>query len=144
MEIPIALGAGFILMGFLAMGISVVTLIKARREVASQITTSGVVVAIRSVAGQRGYIYCPTVQFRTDHGQLVTIESSVGGQPPLHSVGQQVTVFYSRADPQKAEVEAPTVLWLVPGCIFGVGLVFSAVGMILILVFGLIASNAPR
>jgi hypothetical protein len=66
----------------------------------------------------------------------------MGGQPPLHRVGQQVTVYYRRGRAQEAEIEAPALLWLVPGCIFAVGLFFAVSGALLVFVFGLVAWGA--
>jgi hypothetical protein len=54
-----------------------------------------------------------------------------------------VAVFYSRDEPQGAEVEAPAVLWLVPAGMFAIGLVFAAVGTAMVLGFGLLAVSSP-
>jgi hypothetical protein len=101
-----------------------------------------VVVALRPVAGLRGSIHCPVVRFHDASGEMVTFDSTVGGQPPLHAVGQQVTVFYPRDRPREAELAPPTVLWMVPAGIFAMGLVFAALGAVLVLV-GVIAAASP-
>jgi hypothetical protein len=139
MGIVIALGVGFIAFGVLAMGASAAAVLRARREAASRLSAWGVVVALRPVTGRRGHIHCPVVQFPTETGELVTVESSVGAQPPLHVVGQRVAVYYPRGRPREGEVEAPALLWLVPAGLFAVGFLFAAVGAVMVLVFGLAA-----
>ena len=139
MGILIALGAGFGALGVLLMGASAAALLRARREAASRLSAWGVVSALQPRAGLRGSIHCPVVQFQTETGEMVTFQSSVGGQPPLHAIGQRVAVFYDRTKPDGAEIEAPAVLWLVPAGLFAVGLVFAAVGAMVVLGFGLLA-----
>ena len=129
----IALGAGFSLFGLLAMGAGVAVLLKARAEAASRLSAPGVVVALRAVAGRRGYIHCPVIQFHGQSGELVSIESSVGAQPALHSVGQHVQVFYPRGRPGEAEIAPPTVLWLIPVGFLVLGFCFAAFGAGLLL-----------
>ena len=141
MEIPIAVGVLFIVMGVLAMAAAAEVIFRARKEAAGALSTTGVVVAMRAVAGRRGYIYCPVVQFRGPSGELVTIESSIGGQPPRHAVGQQVAIFHPPGRPEKAELEAPAVLWLIPAGFVVVGLFFAAAGALMVLVFGLAAAS---
>ena len=141
MGILIALGVGFVALGVLLVGASAATLLRARREAASRIAAWGVVAALQPRAGLRGSIHCPVVQFQTETGEWVTFHSSVGGQPPLHSIGQRVAVFYDRATPAGAEIEPPAVLWLVPAGLFAVGLLFAAVGAMIVLGFGLLAAS---
>ena len=137
----IGLGVFFLLLGLLAMGASAATVLAARREAASRIAAWGVVVALRPVAGRRGYIQAPVVQFQAQSGEQVTFASSTGAQPPIHTVGQRVTVYYPTGSPREAEIEAPAVLWLVPAGIFAIGLIFAAVGGVLVLVFGVMAAR---
>jgi hypothetical protein len=139
MGILLGLGAFFGGLGVLMMGAGAFALLRARREAAGRLSTWGVVSALQPRAGLRGSIHCPVVQFQTDTGRLVTFQSTVGGQPPLHAVGQRIAVFYDRARPDGAEVEAPAALWLVPAGIFAVGLLFAGIGAMIVLGFGLLA-----
>ncbi|HET7463756.1 MAG TPA: DUF3592 domain-containing protein [Longimicrobium sp.] len=140
--IMIGLGVAFIAFGVLAMGAAAAAVLRARRDAAARIAAWGVVVALRPVAGLRGPIHCPVVRFHARSGEMVTFESTIGGQPPLHAVGQQVTVFYRPDQPREAELEVPPVLWIVPAGIFAVGLVFAALGGVLVLA-GVIAAASP-
>jgi len=146
MGIMIALGVGFVAFGVLAMGAAAATVLRARRDTASRTAAWGVVVALRPVAGRSGPIQCPVVRFHAASGEMVTFESSIGGQPPRHAVGQQVTVFHPPGRPGEAELEAPPVLWMVPAGIFAVGLVFAALGGVLVLggVFAAVSPAAAR
>ncbi|MFL5383537.1 MAG: DUF3592 domain-containing protein [Longimicrobiaceae bacterium] len=143
MGILIALGMGFGALGVLLMGAAAVALVRARRDAASRRPAWGVVVALRPVAGLRGSIYCPVVEFRADSGERVTIQSATGAQPPLHAVGQRVAVFYPPGRPGEAELQAPPVLWLVPAGIFAVGLVFASIGALVVLGFALSLASSP-
>src|SRR4051812_30627884 len=131
MGILIALGVGFSALGVLLMAAGATVLLRARREAALRVSAWGVVRALQPTAGRRGSIYCPVVQFQTETGELVTFQSTVGGQPPLHAIGQRLAVYYLRDRPQSAEVEVPTVLWLIPAGIFAIGLIFTAVGVMI-------------
>jgi hypothetical protein len=135
----IGLGAFFIALGVLMMGAGAASLLRARRDAAGRLSTWGVVAALQPRAGLRGSIHCPVVRFQTETGEVVTFQSSVGGQPPLHAVGERVAVFYDRARPDGAEVEAPAALWLVPAGIFAVGLLFAGIGAMVVVGFGLLA-----
>jgi hypothetical protein len=139
MGILVALGVGFLAMGVVAMAAGATVLLRARREAASRLSAWGVVDALEPRAGLAGSIYCPVVRFQTETGESVTFHSSMGGQPPLHAVGQRVAVFYDRASPRGAELEPPGVLWLVPVGFVGLGLFFAAFGGVLLLVVGLTA-----
>jgi hypothetical protein len=142
MGIVIVLGAGFIVLGVLMMGAGALTLLRARREAASRRSAWGVVDALQPRAGLRGSIYCPVVRFQTEAGEVVTFQSQMGGQPPLHAVGERVAVFYDPVSPAGAELHAPPVLWLVPAGFFAAGLVFAAVGAVLMVGFGLLAASS--
>jgi hypothetical protein len=135
----IGLGAGFAALGVLLMGAGVATLLRARRDAAGRLSTWGTVAELRPRAGLRGAIQCPVVRFQTETGQQVMFHSSVGGQPPLHAVGQRVAVYYARDSPAGAELEAPGVLWLVPAGFIALGLFFAAIGAMALLGFGLLA-----
>lgn len=142
MGIVIVLGAGFIALGVLMMGAGAAILLRARREAASRRPAWGVVDALQSRSGLRGSIYCPVVRFQTEAGEVVTFQSEMGGQPPLHTVGERVAVFYDPVRPAGAELQAPPVLWLVPAGFFAAGLVFAAVGAVLMVGFGLLAASS--
>ncbi|HEV7589644.1 MAG TPA: DUF3592 domain-containing protein [Longimicrobium sp.] len=142
MGILFVLGVGFGALGVMLMGVSAAAILRARREAASRVSGWGVVAALQPRAGLRGSILCPVVHFQTETGELVTFHSSMGGQPPLHAIGQRVAVFYSREKPDGAELEAPAVLWLVPAGMFAVGLIFAAVGTMMVLGFGLLAVSS--
>jgi len=141
MGIVIVVGAGFIVLGMLMMGAGAATLLRARREAASRRPVWGVVDELRPGAGLRGSIYCPVVRFQTETGEVVTFQSEMGGQPPLHTVGERVAVFYDPARPAGAELQAPPVLWMVPAGFIAAGLVFAAVGAVLMIGFGLLAAS---
>lgn len=142
MGILIALGVGFSALGVLLMVAGATVLLRARREAALRVSAWGVVSALQPTAGRRGSIYCPVVQFQAETGELVTFQSTVGGQPPLHAIGQRIAVYYPRDRPQGAEVEAPAALWLIPAGMFAIGLLFAAVGAMVAVGSGLLVASS--
>lgn len=144
MEIAILVGVLFFVLGIAMLIGGVVSFVKKRRELANSISTSGVVTELVRVTGQRSYLYVPVVQFETASKQAVSFQSSVGGMPARHSVGQQVKVVYDPGNPQKAEIDSAMSLWLVPSCMLGMGLVFTLLGLCLSAMFTLVVLNPPQ
>ena len=79
-------------------------------------------------------VYCPVVEFTTATGQTVRFESDFGTMPASHQVGQSIPVRYLTADPRQAEVDAATTVWLVPGCMIGMGLGFLGMGSVFLVI----------
>ena len=97
--------------------------VKSQRTLQSRVPTNGTVVEIAQRPGNRGYIYCPVVEFTAPSGETIRFTSEFGSRPAGHTVGQVVAVRYDPADPQKAEVESDMSTWLGP-------LVFGVMGLI--------------
>jgi hypothetical protein len=78
--------------------------------------------------------YRPVVQFTTATGKQIEFVSSVGSSPPSHRVGEAVRVLYNPADPQSARIKSFFQLWFGFLIVFVLGLVFTAVGLGMIVV----------
>jgi Protein of unknown function (DUF3592) len=74
--------------------------------------------------------FFPLVRFQTKQGQTVEFRSSVGSTSPAYFVGQQVTILYDPANPIKASISSFGSLWLSSLLLFGVGSLFTAIGVI--------------
>lgn len=141
MGVPIVIGLLFFVLGICLLISSIVAFIKKRRQVANSSSATGVVTELVRGMGQRGYLYYPQVQFTTASGQTVSFNSSVGSNPAGYAVGQNVEVVYDPRNPQQAEIDSATSLWVVPGCLLGMGLVFTVLGLVLAGMMILVAVN---
>ena len=117
-----AIGAVFLLV---ACGFAVRDLM---RTVGAEVAT-GEVVAMNTDSGSRG-MSRPTVRFTTDRGP-VTITGLVASNPPAYRVGEQVRVYYDRADPSVAIIDSFVERLLLSVVFGGVGIVIVIVGMFL-------------
>ena len=87
---------------------------KQQRTMQSRVPTNGVVVELAQRPGNRGYVYCPVVEFSVPSGEKITFTSEFGSRPASHQIGQMIAVRYDSADPQNAEIESGLSLWLFP------------------------------
>lgn len=143
MIIALLVGVMFFFIGIAVLIYSTVALIKRRRQIAEWAPGVGVVTGFVTESGQRGYIYCPVVQFTTATGLPFNFKSSVGSNPAQYAVGQNVNIIYDTLNPQNAEINRNTSLWFVSGCSFAMGLAFTALGLVLTIAMALVLMNQP-
>ena len=143
MGIPIFVGLLFFVIGVVILISSVVSILKTRRRIANSLSADGLVTAFATEMGRSGYLYYPLVQFKIPSGQTISFQSSVGNSRPGYSVGQQVKVLYDARNPQEAEIDALSSLWLVPGCMLVMGLAFTILGLFLAVLMALVMVNQP-
>ena len=143
MGIAIFVGVLFFVIGIGIVIASVASFLKRRRQVANSLSSDGLVTAFATEMGRRGHLYYPLVQFKTTSGEVISFQSSVGASRAGYSIGQQVKVLYDGRNPQEAEIDALTSLWLVPGCTLAMGLAFTVGGLFLSLVMILVMRNQP-
>lgn len=95
------------------------------------VRAQGTVVELRYSAGVNGGrgTYAPVLEFRTQEGQPVRVESQSGDWPPVAQVGEVVPVLYDPNDPSSAVVDRrdPRDRFLAAGLI-GVGGIAAIVG----------------
>ncbi|MDQ2920428.1 MAG: DUF3592 domain-containing protein [Acidobacteriota bacterium] len=121
----------------------VVSIVKRRSQIANSLSADGLVTAFATEMGRSGYLYYPLVQFKIPSGQMISFQSSVGSSRAAYSIGQQVKVLYDARNPQEAEIDDLTSLWLVPGCMLAMGLAFTIGGLFLSVVMTLVMMNQP-
>jgi len=143
MGIPIFVGLLFFVIGLVVLIGSVVAILKTRSRIANSLSADGLVTAFATEMGRSGYLYYPVVQFKIPSGQTISFQSSVGTSRAGYSVGQQVKVLYDRRNPQEAEIDALSSLWLVPGCMLAMGLLFTILGLFLAVLMTLVMVNQP-
>lgn len=127
----IFIGLLFILIGFAVLLGGIFSILKVRRQLAGSAKATGKVVGFGTIQGQRGYLYCPQVEFQIPTGQTIKFQSEVGSQPPAYNIGQQVQVVYQTSNPSKAEIDSAMALWFAPGCMSLMGLAFLFMGVVL-------------
>ena len=103
-----------------------------RKLLARADRADGTVVELRRSGGDS--TYRPVVSFRTAGGQSVTFVTSWGTSPPAYRKGDQVTVLYDAAMPEKAEIESFLSLWLGTLILAGLATVFALLSAILMIV----------
>ena len=75
--------------------------------------TKGVIVDLAAHSSSRGSrVYRPVFTFKTETGQEVTVEDSLGSNPPRFQVGQEIEVFYRAGNPRRAKINSPASLHL--------------------------------
>lgn len=143
MGIAIFVGLLFFVIGVAILIGSIVSILKTHRRVANSLSADGLVTAFATEMGRSGYLYYPQVQFKIPSGQTISFQSSVGTSRPGYSVGQQVKVLYDARNPQEAEIDALSSLWLVPGCMLAMGLAFTILGLFLAVLMTVVMVNQP-
>jgi hypothetical protein len=89
-------------------------------------SATGTVIDFHRHRGNKFTTYAPIVTFTTADGRSFKFRSQVGGDEDDYSVGQQVTVLYSPADPLNAEIKAFSPLWFPVMALTVIGLFFVA------------------
>lgn len=103
-----------------------------RKLLARADRAAGTVVEMRHGGGDS--TYRPVVSFQTAQGQAVTFMTSWGTSPPAYRRGDQVTVLYDAATPEKAEIEGFLSQWLETLILAGLTTVFGLLSAILMIV----------
>ncbi len=109
---------------------------RSRHRAGTAQRATGVVVGQRSSwssSAQSDMLVHPVVRYRTADGREVTFQASVGSAPPVHTVGQRVTVLYDPAAPERATIQSP-VNWVVDAGFIGCGGGLLGLGLLGLLV----------
>jgi hypothetical protein len=107
--------------------------VSTRRFVGTAWKGDGAVIEL--VPGRRLSTY-PKVRFMTATGEEIEFTSSFGTNLSPYRVGQPVPVLYSPFDPNKARINFFWQLWFVTVLLSGLGLLFTIVGVIIVLAAG--------
>ena len=141
MGIAVFVGLLFFAIGIVVLISGIVTVVRSRRQIANSLSATGIVTALNTEMGIRGYLYYPLVQFKIASGQTMSFQSKVGRSPAGYSVGQQVKVLYDAGNPQQAEIDSMSSQWFVPGCMITMGLMFTIGGWLLSVLMFLVKMN---
>ena len=106
----------------------------ARDFVARAIAAQGVVTdLVRSRSSSRNSgssSYSPVVTFETAQGQRIEFTGSLSTNPPAYRPGEQVRVLYLPDDPYAADIGGFWNQWFLSILLGGMGTVFTAVGVV--------------
>jgi hypothetical protein len=78
-------------------------------------------------------MYRPVVAFTTRKGEAVAFTSSFSSRPPAYVVGESVEVLYDPRNTLDARINGFGSLWLGPWILGGLGALFTAVGVSIVL-----------
>ncbi len=81
--------------------------------------------------GGGGGGYAPVYQFMTSDGQSIVKQDSVASNPPRFQIGQEIDVLYESGKPQKARINKWMNLYFLPTLLWGIGLIFIGVGVVI-------------
>ena len=73
----------------------------------------GEVVDMEASDSDGSTVYSPVVEYVVD-GETYRFEGGSASSPPAYHVGQKVTILYDRADPNHAQINNFSELWLLP------------------------------
>ncbi|HEY6814851.1 MAG TPA: DUF3592 domain-containing protein [Croceibacterium sp.] len=90
-------------------------------------------IASRDNDDDGGYTYAPMVEFRDAAGELHRFTSRVGSNPPSYSTGEAVEVIYTPQAPDEAVIDSFADRFLMPSIFGGLGALFTAIGLGLLL-----------
>lgn len=138
MEIALVIGVAFVLLGLALLVSAGVVFFRQRKERATALRASGVVVDLARSQGQRGYLYHPVVEFETASGRKARFQEELGRSPAGYKAGQEVKVLYQPDNPEKAEIDSGSSLYFFPGCLLAMGAAFTLLGACLAAVMALV------
>ncbi len=136
-------GRVFIIIGVLLMGLGWHLLQKERARVARSVQATGVVESLTSstyqspTRAQTTASTAPTIRYHDATGRsYVFTASSAATRPASYSVGEVVSVYYDPDRPYNAQLHGFLAQWMGPAITFGMGLVVSLLGWMVVAVLG--------
>ncbi|MER6031840.1 DUF3592 domain-containing protein [Streptomyces sp. NPDC001851] len=131
----VGVGTLFFVIGLILAGQSVSFLTDAERAqgtvVALEWRNDHVGASRRNGDDDRPVAY-PVVEFTSKDGTRRTFRDSTGSSPSAYDKGERVQVLYRADSPQDARIDGFASLWMLPLVFGGLGLVFAAVGTIVV------------
>ncbi|WP_080055927.1 DUF3592 domain-containing protein [Spirosoma aerolatum] len=110
----------FFLIGVLLVGIAGYLYYDHQQLVKKGVMTKGVVMSMHRIK-PREYPVAPSVRYRIQDGRELLFHSSEGRNPPAYSIGQEVTLYYDPAKPERVQLDGDYLLVYVMA---GIGAVF--------------------
>jgi hypothetical protein len=89
--------------------------------------------------GGTTHMYDPVIRFTPEGGGVVERRSGLGSSSRDYKLGQRIRLLYDPQDPEKFQINSPFRLYFAAGVLAFIGIVFTLVGVIVLLVF-----NSPH
>lgn len=126
----------FALVGLGLLVTSVFVYLNTRNFINSSAKATGQVIAHASGRSSDGTLtYAPVISFRTPDGQVVEFKSQASSSSPSPAVGEAVEVLYNPRQPQEAEINTFSSLWILPIILSALGAGFFIIGTTVFMVF---------
>ncbi|MFJ3484404.1 DUF3592 domain-containing protein [Pseudomonas sp. NPDC090202] len=131
-----AIKYGFSIVGLITLVSGVVAYQKSSRFVEEAFSVQGKVVDYQTSVGEGVTHYKAVVEFVGDDGEKHRLLSTIASNPPAYDEGEMVEVLHPRGHPQDAKINGFLEVWGVATAMFGLGVPFFAVGVIMFLASG--------
>ncbi|WP_461091866.1 DUF3592 domain-containing protein [Spirosoma gilvum] len=122
MKLPVAdlLISLFFLIGLLLISIAVYLYYDHQQLIKKGIMTKGIVIGMHRMK-PREYPVAPSIRYHTQDGRELVFHSSEGRNPPAYSIGEEVTLYYDTAKPERVQLAGDYLMVYV---FSGIGAVF--------------------
>lgn len=136
MKVSSVIKYGFSIIGLITLVSGGVAYQKSSRFVEEAFSVQGKVVDYQTSLREGVTHYKAVVEFVGDDGEKHRLLSSIASNPPAYDEGEAVEVLHPRGNPQDAKINGFLELWGVATAMFGLGVPFFAVGVIMFLAGG--------
>jgi hypothetical protein len=135
----------FALMGLGLLVASVFIYLNTRSFINSSARAKGTVIAhAQSRSSDGGLTYAPVISFRTPDGQTVEFKSQTSSNNPSPALGESVEVLYNPRNPQEAEINSFTSLWILTIILSALGAGFFIIGTTVFIAFRRTDTDSPQ
>jgi len=90
--------------------------------------SQGVVVELIIERFDKTIMYAPIISFTTKEGDKIEFTSAIGNNSPSYRVGETVEIIYDPKEPNKADINSFTSLWMAPLILGVFGIIFFLIG----------------
>lgn len=94
----------FLTAGLVMSGAALHLYLEKKKLIEEGVATQGVVIALNRTSS-KSYTRAPSIQYRTQDGNLRVHHSSEGRNPPAYQVGEVVTLYYHPDQPEEVHLE---------------------------------------
>jgi hypothetical protein len=85
--------------------------------------------------GNTTHMYTPVIRFAAANGKLVEKASEISSSHREYKLGQRVKVLYNPENPEEFKLDTVAQLYFTPGILAFLGIVFTIVGAIVVMLF---------
>jgi hypothetical protein len=120
----------FAFIGVVFLFIACYSILHTRRFLEESTLGDGTVIGIETYRGYPRTTYRARVRFITTEGKQIEFVSSVGSNKVEYIVGEKVPIRYEKGHPEEATIDRFIYVWMLPVCLLGLGLGFTIMSII--------------